>query len=347
MKHIPKVLAICFLSISCFLITGCSDSEPPESPQSPGNRTSNTYASDTPSDSAPDDAPDNSDSSDRSDDSDASSGPVRDNTPHVLVPEASGSDVQENDFSSIDASHTQEGYVMVKYTGDNSKVKLRITGPDQNEYIYLLSGTGEYETFPLTCGSGAYQVQILENAGGDMYALAYSADLNVSITNEFGPFLYPNQYVNFNPDSKTVAKGSELVNGVHSDLEAIENIYHYIIEEITYDQQKAESVSYGYLPVVDETLASGKGICFDYAAVMSAMLRSQGIPTKLEVGYSGEAYHAWISAYVSEIGWVDKIIQFDGSSWTLMDPTLAAGNNRQDVGQYIGDGSNYVVKYSY
>ena len=126
----------------------------------------------------------------------------------------------------------------------------------------------------------------------------------------------------------------------------IENIYHYVTSEITYDEKKAASVTYGYLPVIDETLKSGKGICFDYASVMSAMLRTQGIPTKLEVGYSGEAYHAWISAYVSETGWVDDIIEFDGKSWTLMDPTLAANNSASSVKQYIGDGSNYVVKYS-
>ena len=80
---------------------------------------------------------------------------------------------------------------------------------------------------------------------------------------------------------------------------------------------------------------------------MSAMLRSQGIPTKLVVGYSGDAYHAWISVYLKETGWVDKIIEFNGKSWTLMDPTLAASNSRSSVQKYIGDGSNYTVKYSY
>ena len=42
---------------------------------------------------------------------------------------------------------------------------------------------------------------------------------------------------------------------------------------------------------------------------MSAMLRSQRIPTKLDVGYSGDVYHAWISCYVTEVGWVDNIIE--------------------------------------
>lgn len=346
MKHLYRAFMICFLSLLSFLITGCSGNEPPDIPHTSDSPAASSHASGSSSDSTPSDIPDDPDASSAPAKTDPAA-PPRDNTPQVLVPEASGSDVYGNDLSSIDASHASEGYVMVQYTGSNAKVKLRIIGPDQAEYFYLLSGTGEYETFPLTCGSGTYQIHILENAGGDMYAIAYSTDISVSITNEFGPFLYPNQYVNFTPDSTAVAKGSELAQDTYSDLEVIDNVYHYIIKEITYDDQKAANVSYGYLPDVDETLASGKGICFDYAAVMSAMLRSQGIPTKLEVGYSGEAYHAWISTYITDIGWVDKIIEFDGSSWTLLDPTLAANNDRTAVGQYIGDGSNYIVKYSY
>lgn len=80
---------------------------------------------------------------------------------------------------------------------------------------------------------------------------------------------------------------------------------------------------------------------------MAAMLRSQNIPTKLEVGYSGDAYHAWISTYIDETGWVDNIIEFDGHDWQIMDPTLAASNDSESVKKYVGDGSHYVVKYSY
>ncbi|MCI8727183.1 MAG: transglutaminase domain-containing protein [Hungatella sp.] len=275
------------------------------------------------------------------------SGTLRDNTPQVLTPQASGTVVYGNDYIDIDASHTEEGYFMVKYKGDNEKVKLRMAGPGGEEYYYLLSDSGEYETFPLPCGSGDYQVQILENITGDNYAIACSADLQVSVGDELRPFLYPNQYVNFSPDSQAVAKGKELAENTYSELDVITNVYHYIIGEITYDEEKARNVAYGYLPVIDETLSSGKGICFDYAALMSAMLRSQGIPTKLEIGYAGEAYHAWISTYIAEIGWVDKIIEFDGTSWVLMDPTLGANNDRASVAAYIGDGSKYMVKYSY
>ena len=275
------------------------------------------------------------------------SGPPRDSTPKVLTPSADGVTVYQNDFASIDASNTSQGYVMVKYNGANEKVKLQITCPDQSCYTYLISDRGAYDTFPLTAGNGSYALQVLENVAGDTYTVSLTQSINVSIEDEFLPFLYPNQYVNFHADSKAVSKGSDLAKDTYSDLDVVQNIYNYVIKNISYDTEKAQNVSYGYVPDVDDTLSSKKGICFDYAALMTSMLRSQNIPTKLEVGYSGDAYHAWISTYIDDKGWVDDIIQFDGDTWQIMDPTLAATNDSAAVKKYVGDGSHYVVKYTY
>ena len=275
------------------------------------------------------------------------SGPPRDSTPKVLTPSADGVTVYQNDFASIDASNTSQGYVMVKYNGTNEKVKLQITCPDQSCYTYLISDRGAYDTFPLTAGNGSYTLQVLENVAGDTYTVSLAQSINVSIEDEFLPFLYPNQYVNFHTDSKAVSKGSDLAKDTYSDLDVVQNIYNYVIKNISYDTEKAQNVSYGYVPDIDDTLSSKKGICFDYAALMASMLRSQNIPTKLEVGYSGDAYHAWISTYIDDKGWVDDIIQFNGDTWQIMDPTLAATNDSAAVKKYIGDGSHYVVKYTY
>lgn len=274
-----------------------------------------------------------------------SSGHIRDNTPQVLVPEASGKKVLGNDTAAIDVSNAQEGYVMVRYTGTNPKVKLLITTPDGTSYPYLLHPENGYETFPLSSGDGTYQLQIYENIRDDRYSTLDSESLDVVLKDEFRPFLYPNQYVWFTSDTKAVKKAAQLTEGAPDDLTALTNIYHYVIDTVSYDEEAADSVSANYLPDVDVTLKTEKGICFDYASLLAVMLRSQGIPTKLEIGYSGDVYHAWISAYLAEIGWVDSIIEFDGKSWSLMDPTLAASNSTKNVGKYIGDGSNYTVKY--
>lgn len=275
------------------------------------------------------------------------SGKKRESVQQFLLPQASGAVVYGNDVASIDASNAAEGYVMVRYAGGAAKAKMQITQPDGTQYTYNLGLNGDYETFPLPGGNGAYHIDVLENAYDDMYALAFAQDIEVTLNDEFKPFLYPNQYAWYTQESKATAYALELSEESSDDLNYVENVYRYVTGNIAYDKELAANIPTGYIPDVDRTMETGKGVCFDYASLMTAMLRSQGIPTKLEVGYSGEAYHAWIDVYLKDAGWVDKIIKFDGNSWTLMDPTLAANNNRSSVGEYIGDGSNYTVKYSY
>ncbi len=271
----------------------------------------------------------------------------RDSTPVVLMPDPSGEVTYGNELVSMDASHLEDGYVMVQYTGDVEKVKLQLLTPSGTLYTYTMQDG--YETFPLTDGDGTYKVSVFERQAGteSSYINAFSQTVEAFITNEFSPYLYPNQYVNFTPDSKTVAKGAELAEGASDDLEVITRVYDYIVQNISYDKGKASSVQSGYVPEVDEILNSGTGICFDYAALMAAMLRTQRIPTRLEIGYAGTVYHAWISTHIDELGWVNGIIEFDGSEWKLMDPTFAANSSSKDLKDFIGKGDNYQTKFIY
>lgn len=279
----------------------------------------------------------------------AESQSLRDNTPKVLTPLAAGESICGNDLVDIDTSNSSSGYLVLTYQGSNPKVKFQITDPEEQTCTYPVTTVSEPIVYPLTGGSGSYLLTLLESADSkkDLYAIVFSEEITVSITDEFLPFLIPNVYVDFQESSASVSKGKELAANCFQDLEVIENIYQFVTKTIVYDEEKAQSVPYGYIPDPDETLSSERGICFDYASLMTAMLRSQQIPTKLEVGYVGDIYHAWISCYVDEIGWVDHIIEFNGKSWSLLDPTLAANNERSAVQAYIGDGSKYLVKYTY
>ena len=267
----------------------------------------------------------------------------RDNTPVVLTGQADGTVTYGSEGVTIDASHISEGYIMVSYTGTNEKVKLQITGPDEVVYTYNLHG--DYETFPLTAGSGSYTVGVFENIEGTSYSTLFTQTIDVKIDDEFGPYLYANQYVNFNGDSKVVEKAEELSKPCNDDLEVIEQVYNYMISNFTYDYDKAESVQSGYLPDVDKVFEAQTGICFDYAAIMAAMLRSQRIPTRLEVGYAGDVYHAWISTYIEEQGWVNGIIQFDGKNWELMDPTFASTSSKPE--DFVTNTDEYITKFVY
>ena len=268
----------------------------------------------------------------------------RDNTSVILVPEASGVTTHTCDVAIIDSSNTSEGYIMANYTGTNEKVKLQIKGPDGVTYTYNLHGNG-YEVFPLTAGDGQYTIGVFENISGTKYSTALSTKIDVAISNTFGPYLYPNQYVNFTASSLPVGKAVDLAYSANNDIEVVERVYNYIINKFTYDYDKAATVVSGYLPVVDEVYNANTGICFDYAAVMATMLRTQNIPTRLEVGYVGEEYHAWISVYIKDMGWVNGIIEFDGTNWNLMDPTFASTSKSPK--EYITKNSKYLTKYVY
>ena len=271
----------------------------------------------------------------------------RSNSIVVLEPVASGTEVYGNNDASIDASNASDGYVMVKYTGSAAKVRMLIETPAKNTYNYLMDLDGQYDVYPLSEGSGTYKIGVYENLHDDQYAAAFTQSVSVKLKDEYSMFLYPNAYVDFNKNSAAVKKGQELASGAATDLEVVENVYHYIIENVTYDYNKAETVQSGYIPKVDDTLATNTGICFDYASLMGAMLRSQGIPTRLEIGYAGTQYHAWISVYTAEQGWIDSVIQFDGTQWTLMDPTLGSYANTSTVKKFREDDSYYQLKYKY
>ena len=271
----------------------------------------------------------------------------RDNTPHVLVPEQGGSEICGNDDVSICLSHLGDGYFSARFTGDSPKVKLQLTAENSLTYTYDLPVDGEWTIFPVSLGSGHYTLGVYSNIEATMYAEVYGTEFDVALTDEFGPFLYPNQYVWFTGDTRAIGLAKDLCFAANNDLEAVSFIYNYVITHVTYDQEEAENVQSGYLPEVDEVLDTGKGICFDYAALMASMLRTQNIPTRLEIGYAGSAYHAWISCYIKEIGWVNGIIQFDGTDWSLMDPTLASNQGDRKLKEFIGDGSNYRTVYYY
>ena len=277
-----------------------------------------------------------------------------DNTPKVLTPEMPGTDMlgQEKDGETvaIDISNRTEGYIVAQYKGNYEKVKLilkKTDDPEARDYNYDLT-VGGYDVLPLSGGSGTYGVTVAGNTTGTTYAPIFMDTFEAAFADEFRPYLYPNQYVNFTADSQAVAMARDVTAGATGDFDAVEKIFNYAVENIAYDYDKAEQAKQGllsgYLPNVDDTLATKKGICFDYAALVTTMLRSQGVPTKLVIGYSGEAYHAWISVHLEGVGWV-AAIEFKDEDWVLMDPTFAStGSEFQSL---VGDGTNYNAMYYY
>ena len=251
---------------------------------------------------------------------------------------------QIGERAKIDVSCVQEGYVAVSATSDR-RLKFQVV-KDEDTYNYDLSGDGSPGIFPLQSGNGSYRFRVMENVVDKKYSELYSITCDVVLRDEFQPYLRPSTYVNYDSESDCVRTAGELASAAGSQLELIQAVYNLVCDRVKYDREKAASVKSGYLPAPDETLRTGEGICFDYAALAAAMLRSQGIPTKMIFGYVSpqDLYHAWNMFYTEETGWVTVSFEVRGEIWTRLDLTFSA-NGADDA--FIGDGSNYAEVYSY
>ena len=249
-----------------------------------------------------------------------------------------------DDTARIDISHAQEGFFGASATS-TSRCKLQVSCGEQS-YHYDLPEDGSPIVVPANMGNGSYKVRIMQNTTGDRYVELLSAETDVNLADENDPFVRPNVICDFDQNSACVKLAGELCAGATTESEAFDAVYDYICTNITYDHAKADALAdaTGYVPNPDETLESGSGICFDYASLTAAMLRSQGIPTKILTGYVApdNVYHAWDMIYIDG-SWISLHISAPPGQWARADMTFAANG----AGDAIGDGSAYADRYTY
>ncbi len=227
----------------------------------------------------------------------------------------------------ICTDYTDRGLLRISYTRQaDVKHKLQVVCGDKH-IEYNLNADGSVEDFSLQFGSGDYTARILQNESGSNYFEVDAKTFPVSLSSDTAVYLNSVQNVTWNADMtpirdvrKIIAPALEHASDDDLLLECTRNLYSYICAHVKYDNDKTQNVGYDYLPDIEETYATEKGICYDYASLLASMLRSIGIPAKLVKGYSNNnpsVYHAWNEVYL------------DGS-WQLIDTTLDASAGTSD-----------------
>ena len=196
----------------------------------------------------------------------------------------------------IDKSHISDGYFVARnIKPDNKRYKLTVI-VGKNSLNYDIKDIDI--VIPLQFGDGKYTVKLFKNVTGKKYASVGVISMTVKLSSATAPFIHPNVYVNYTPDSPCVARASKLCKVGMSNVSCVSAIMNYIKRTIIYDYIKALTVRTGTLPDIDGCYKNGRGICQDIAGLMVAMLRSQGIPASLVIGYADVAYHAWVRVYI-------------------------------------------------
>jgi transglutaminase-like putative cysteine protease len=238
----------------------------------------------------------------------------------------------------INGENSSRGVIAINYSSSSSKNTKLMVEKEGTRYIYNINSSGLEERIPLQLGSGNYDISILENIQGNSYKLITKDSMKVALEDEKSVYLNSIQNINWNETMKVVEKAKELTKDAETEEEKMEKIYNYIINNVKYDFDKMRTVTPGYVPSAEDTFISGKGICYDYASLFAAMLRSVGIPAKLIKGYTNylTEYHAWNQVYL------------EGKGWVSIDTTYDAGmlQGKQKVSMYKDAGTSKVA-YEY
>ncbi len=205
-----------------------------------------------------------------------------------------------------------KGIIKISYASPNGKRLKVMIEKGGSKYTYDLNTSGRTESFPLQMGSGEYKVTVLENTSGNSYQIVGSTKVNAQMEDEKSVYLGSVQNINWNNSNLSIQYAVQLTSGTSDLEEKAKILYKHMAYNYAYDYNKLSSLPSTYLPSIDSTYKSKKGICYDFSSLYAAMLRSQGIYAKLVKGYTPNAtgYHAWNEVYDSK-----------AKKWLIIDTT--------------------------
>jgi len=219
----------------------------------------------------------------------------------ALVPDEYPDEIICTDYTTL-------GLLRICYASDtDAKIKLQVV-KDGSTIAYNLAGDGRIENFPLQYGNGEYTARIMENIEADEYLIVESKTFDVTISDEQAVYLNSVQNIDWDYDMIPIEDVRYIVAqtlmNAPDDIyfSCATDLYDYVIQNVDYDDEKILDLLYNYLPDIEQTYVDGKGICYDYASLLAAMLRSINIPTKLVKGYASynpSVYHAWNEVYIN------------------------------------------------
>ncbi|RQD72559.1 MAG: transglutaminase domain-containing protein [Tindallia sp. MSAO_Bac2] len=217
------------------------------------------------------------------------------------------------ELSALNFQALETGVLSVEYQmqrKSNTRIMIENNG---ERHFYRLPYGAEKESFPLKQGNGEYTISILEHVSGNQYRPVVTEKLYVDAVDENKMYLGSVQEIKWNESMAPIMKAKELTKNLEADREKVEAIHQYIVQNIKYDYDIIPYLTSDYLPDIERIFETQKGICYDYASLFAAMLRSVGIPARMVKGYApGIAeYHAWNEVLV------------DGE-WSVIDTTMDA-----------------------
>lgn len=237
-------------------------------------------------------------------------------------------------------------YIMVVFDNDSesaNKVEVvsgtyeaEIQLPDKKQtLVELYSGQEEYGTFQSVI-LDYIKVENIDNKWAFMKSPVYENNKNVFSKEKSGSEYLGETETIQSKDIEINELAQEITNGITDKYDQVKAIHDWVATNIYYDYDALVSGNYQDMDAKN-VLLTKKGVCEGYANLMAALLRSKGIPCKVQGGYAlgidtkkewsssnidtTEGNHAWNEVYVN-------------GRWIIIDATWDSQNQYKD-GRYI------------
>ena len=139
--------------------------------------------------------------------------------------------------------------------------------------------------------------------------LEWSRYNSFNLSDDHFDMLEPSKYARSSPELVSFMKIADLEKPVGDPLSALKTLQRGIYDSFDYEPGVTEVNS-----PIEVALEQRRGVCQDYAHIMTAIARAWGIPCRYVSGYlyhkgsrdrsAANATHAWVEAYLPSLGWV-------------------------------------------
>lgn len=139
--------------------------------------------------------------------------------------------------------------------------------------------------------------------------LEWSRYNSFNLTDDHFDMLEPSKYARSSLELVSFMKIADLEKPVGDPLSALKTLQRGIYDSFDYEPGVTEVNS-----PIEVALEQRRGVCQDYAHIMTAIARAWGVPCRYVSGYlyhkgahdrsAANATHAWVEAYLPSLGWV-------------------------------------------
>ena len=140
-------------------------------------------------------------------------------------------------------------------------------------------------------------------------ALEWGRYNSFNLNDDHFDMIEPSRFARPSPELEAFMRIADLVKPEGDPLTALKTLQRGIYDSFEYESGVTEVNS-----PIEVALEQRRGVCQDFAHIMTAIAREWGIPCRYVSGYlyhkgsrdrsAADATHAWVEAYLPSLGWV-------------------------------------------